>query len=69
MTETERKMTPVQRRAHERAMIQNQVDAYNRQLCWRNTADIYLELVEHVGGKKAADMMKHPKDVGKERHV
>lgn len=62
MTKYEQNMTPIQKRAHERAMLERDVRAHS-------TADVVLELTEHVGGKKAADMIARPNDVGKERYV
>ena len=50
---------------HEKTFIALDVDAWNRRHSLTD-ADVYLELVEHVGGKKAAVMMARPNECGKE---
>ena len=61
-------MTKTEQKEHEKTLIALDVDAWNRRHSLTD-ADVYLELVEHVGGKRAAEMMKRPQDIGKESYV
>ena len=61
-------MNKAEQKEHEKTLIALDVDAWNKKHS-PTDADKHLELVEHIGGKKAAEMMDQPQDAGKERHV